>query len=196
MGDMELDDDEYDESDGDESDAEEGEVRAPRMKTVAAQTGGVREAGKKVKPRTTRVQRLGDATARLRVMTPFFQLVDMRDHIRQQESCLTKNGGLTNLTWNSCRSPERYGRLHSLKAKFQQMNQQRSSQQRRRGRNYGLGGAQENGVSTDLRRSPERHGQQLPVKKIWSRSSQRHGSDNTTQGRSRRAQRHGKERKI
>ena len=79
MGDMELDDDEYDESDGDESDAEEGEVRAPRMKTVGAQTGGVREAGKKVKPRTTRVQRLGDATARLRVMTPFFQLVDMRD---------------------------------------------------------------------------------------------------------------------
>ena len=83
MGDMELDDDEYDESDGDESDAEEGEVRAPRMKTVGAQTGGVREAGKKVKPRTTRVQRLGDATARLRVMTPFFQLVDMRDHMRQ-----------------------------------------------------------------------------------------------------------------
>ena len=79
MGDMELDDDEYDESDGDESDAEEGEVRAPRMKTVAAQTGGVREAGKKVKPRTTRVQRLGDATARLRVMTPFFRKASSSD---------------------------------------------------------------------------------------------------------------------
>ena len=42
----------------------------------------MREAGKKLLP-TKRVQRLGDATARLKVMTPFFQLVDMRDHMRK-----------------------------------------------------------------------------------------------------------------
>ena len=42
----------------------------------------MREAGKKLLP-TKRVQRLGDATARLKVMTPFFQLVDMRDHMHQ-----------------------------------------------------------------------------------------------------------------
>ena len=42
----------------------------------------MREAGKKLLP-TKRVQRLGDATARLKVMMPFFQLVDMRDHIHQ-----------------------------------------------------------------------------------------------------------------
>ena len=42
----------------------------------------MREAGKELLP-TKRVQRLGDATARLKVMTPFFQLVDMRDHMNQ-----------------------------------------------------------------------------------------------------------------
>ena len=42
----------------------------------------MREAGKKLLS-TKRVQRLGDATARLKVMTPFFQLVDMRDHMHQ-----------------------------------------------------------------------------------------------------------------
>ena len=50
MGDMELDDDEYDESDGDESDAEEGEVRAPRMKTVGAQTGVCGKLARKSNP--------------------------------------------------------------------------------------------------------------------------------------------------
>ena len=30
-----------------------------------------------------RTQKLGDATTRLKVMTPFFQLVDLREHIRQ-----------------------------------------------------------------------------------------------------------------
>ena len=30
-----------------------------------------------------RTQNLGDATARLKVMTPFFQLLDLREHMRQ-----------------------------------------------------------------------------------------------------------------
>ena len=30
-----------------------------------------------------RTQKLGDATARLKVMTPLFQLVDLREHMRQ-----------------------------------------------------------------------------------------------------------------
>ena len=42
----------------------------------------MREAGKKLLP-TKRAQRLGDATARLKVMTPFFQLVDMWDRMHQ-----------------------------------------------------------------------------------------------------------------
>ena len=42
----------------------------------------MREAGKKLLP-TKRVEGLGDATARLKVMTPFFQLVDIWDHMHQ-----------------------------------------------------------------------------------------------------------------
>ena len=30
-----------------------------------------------------RTQKLGNATAHLKVMTPFFQLVDLREHMRQ-----------------------------------------------------------------------------------------------------------------
>ena len=80
MGKMDLDDGE---SEGDsDSDAEDGEVVSVKTRTTGIQTGSVHEAGKKLLP-TKRVQRLGDATACLKVMTPFFQLVDMRDHMRQ-----------------------------------------------------------------------------------------------------------------
>ena len=42
----------------------------------------MREAEKKLLP-TKRVQWLGDATAHLKVMMLFFQLVDMQDHMHQ-----------------------------------------------------------------------------------------------------------------
>ena len=73
---MEMDDD-----DEEDDDLEEGEVPRVMMRTAGVQTGGPKEAGKKL-VMTKLVQKLGDATARLRVMTPFFQLVDMRDHMR------------------------------------------------------------------------------------------------------------------
>ena len=49
---------------------------------MGIQTRGLREAGKKLLP-TKRVQQLGDATAYLKVLMPFFQLVDIWDHMRQ-----------------------------------------------------------------------------------------------------------------
>ena len=68
-------------SDSDEE-LEDGEIpQAPRVRNSSAQTGGPKDTGKKVVVRRT--QRLGDATARLKVMTPFFQLVDLREHMRQ-----------------------------------------------------------------------------------------------------------------
>ena len=51
------------------------------MRNSSAQTGGPKDTGKKVV--AWRTQRLGDDTARLKVMTLFFQLVDLREHMCQ-----------------------------------------------------------------------------------------------------------------
>ena len=68
-------------SDSDEE-LEDGEIpQIPYVRNSSAQTGGPKDTGKKVVAWHT--QRLGDATARLKVMTPFFQLVDLCIHMCQ-----------------------------------------------------------------------------------------------------------------
>ena len=72
-----------DDNGNDEDDElEEGEVQWVTVHSACVQTGGPNEAGKKLIT-TKCVQKLGDATARLKVMAPFFQLEDMRDHMRK-----------------------------------------------------------------------------------------------------------------
>ena len=68
-------------SDSDKELEDRERSQVPRMRNSSAQAGGPKDTGKKVVAWHT--QRLGDATARLKVMTPFSQLVDLREHMRK-----------------------------------------------------------------------------------------------------------------